>query len=111
MKLDFGKLKPPYRAPAKLDFEFNLPADLRIAGMMQQLCEGTKKARAILRAEYERRRRCTEIKPNGEPCKAWAVWHAEEQKCLNHLSPTARAAHEAAKLGQPGKTPRPVCEC
>ncbi len=28
--------------------------------------------------------------------QAWAVWHADEQKCIHHLSPTARAAHEAA---------------
>jgi hypothetical protein len=69
------------------------------------------KAKAAVRTEYERRRRCTATKPNGEPCKGWAVWNAGEQHCFAHLSDIARAAVEAARAAGPRKTPRPVCNC
>jgi hypothetical protein len=109
MRFDFNQAEP---ALAKLDFELELPAGgFDFTGAIERLREATEKTRATLRAEYERQRRCTEIKPDGRPCKAWAVWRAAEQKCINHLSPAARAAHEAANRDRPRKTPRPVCEC
>lgn len=113
MKFDFTKLREPFglincEAPIS-DFTGGDTSLLsHFLERLDQVREEMSRARMVLRAEYERRRRCTEVKPNGEPCKAWAVWNAEEQKCLGHLSPTARAAHEATKCDRPR---RPVCDC
>lgn len=110
---DFSKFFAPLGIPTS-------PAETTTDGLsvvtsyfnrLEQARAGMKHARVALRAEYERRRRCTQIKADGQPCKAWAVWHLDEQRCIKHLSPSARVAYEAAQQGQPRKTPRPTCAC
>ena len=96
--------------------ELDLGLDLTASGFnfgesLKQCQAAAGKARVAVRAGYERWRRCTETKPDGKRCKGWAVWHADEQKCIRHLSPEARTAHEEANRDKPRKTPRPVCDC
>ncbi|MHA2132139.1 MAG: hypothetical protein ACW99L_19380 [Promethearchaeota archaeon] len=62
----------------------------------------SEKARAL--------RRCTAIKPNGEPCKAWAVWDDSRQLCVVHAG-----RHHKGRMGRshkPKKKARYIpCTC
>lgn len=112
MQFDFTKLRRPQPGLVLPELDFKGELDFEHIGeRLNQVYEQTERAQAALRAEYERRRRCTETRADGKPCKAWAVWDAAEQKCFKHLSPEARAAHEAANQDKPRKTPRPTCDC
>jgi hypothetical protein len=112
MNFDFSKLKAAVAVPSTLDLTPAVNLDFsRFAERLHEMQEMQEKVRTKLRAEYARRRRCTGTKPDGQLCKAWAVWHASEQKCIGHLSPEARAAHQAANQNTPRKTPRPTCNC
>lgn len=79
----------------------------RAAKMLASVSQAQKRAKEVM-AE---RRRCTGTKADGLPCKSWAVWEADEQKCLSHLSPKARLEHEIRRAKQSKKAPRPKCDC
>jgi hypothetical protein len=34
--------------------------------------------------EAQRRRRCTDTRQDGQPCRAWALWDDSDQLCVNH---------------------------
>ncbi len=109
---DFSKLLEPLGLPVSLD-DFraeDFPLTQVILSASSRRASGCN-GRGLPCAPNQRQRRCTASKPDGQPCKAWAVWHADEQKCIKHLSAEACATYEAANQDKPCKTPRPTCGC
>lgn len=78
----------------------------------RKLGELSNEACDVLRQTYKERRKCTAIKKNGQPCKAWALWDCLEQLCSAHyyitrgpeLSPEERIRQEKMRR-------RPTCNC
>lgn len=56
-------------------------------------------------------RRCTGTRADGEPCRAWAMWHDQGQRCVIHAGRGKRGHHTSrrAKPHQPGRVVPCTC--
>lgn len=81
--------------------------------IVEDLVRETEESRAVVRREYEDRRRCVAIRADGQPCQAWAVWDGREQKCAAHLYRTRRKEGEVTDEIRRERRRRrgPVCPC
>ena len=110
MNFDFAKLSTRRCGlPVALLSDVMIGAD--VAARLAETEARHAQAKTKIKNEYERRRRCVAVKPDGKPCKAWAVWNAAEQCCISHLSEPERDRLNAEGITPPRKTPRPTCDC
>jgi len=56
-----------------------------------------------------RRRRCTAVRKDGQPCRAWALWDDPLQRCVCHAGRHFRGKQTGVR--RPEKTRYVPCRC